>query len=312
MTQARNLGKALLQVMDTRPTQICLQVKQGGRYQDISYQRFQDQTFRLVRFFHEQGLSGGERVVITADNSLEWLVAYMACLLAGAIVVPVRTTLTINELHFILEETAAAAAVLQESKHLQAADLALQPKSKNPLPHLKTILSTDNQANLPAQVTPMASILNQPPVTPEAINTFRAQVDAIAPQAPVAIQYVISPSDFPKGAVFTHAQNLASLQSIAQWLTFEEDDLAFTFRPWSEPSSLMTTLHYFLSGVPNALRTSYKKLQEDMRQSGPTITFNNPFGLEMFYDACLSKIADQPRILKKCFSGLWLKPKNTG
>jgi len=146
--QAHNLSQALLKVMDTYSTQTCLQVKRGGRYQNITYQRFQAQTFRLVRFFHNHSISNGERVAIAADNSLEWLIAYAACLLAGGVVVPLRTTLPPDKLRFILDETEAKVAILQESNHLQAISSALADDSDGSLPHLSTLLIADHQPNI--------------------------------------------------------------------------------------------------------------------------------------------------------------------
>ncbi len=72
---AQNLNQALLTAMDTYAERICFQVKRGGRYQNIFYQHFQTHTFHLTKFFRDQGLADGERIVLAADNCLEWMVA---------------------------------------------------------------------------------------------------------------------------------------------------------------------------------------------------------------------------------------------
>ncbi len=307
--QTHNLSQALLQALDTYAEQTCFQVKWGGRYQNISYRRFQARVFRLVKFFHIQGIANGERVVIAADNRLEWMVAYMACLLAGGVAVPVRITMTPDTLRFILHDTAAYVVILEESEHIQAIAATLTADVDNYLPNLKTILVVDETAAALPSAQSIGSIVTELSLTPAEEETIRAHIDTISPQALASIHYVTSQADHLRGAVFEHAQCLAAMRHIAGWFTFNDDDLAFTFRPWSETSSLITTTHYFLSGIPNALRESYEKLNDNMRQTSPTITFNVPLGLEMFYENSMTQIARQPEDTQKVFQWALAKGK---
>ncbi len=91
--QTENLNQALLAAMETHARQTCFRIKRGRRYQSIPYRRFQRMAFRLAGYFHRQGASNGERVAIIADNPLEWMVVYVACLLSGGAVVPLRAWL---------------------------------------------------------------------------------------------------------------------------------------------------------------------------------------------------------------------------
>ena len=114
--QVKNLNQAILGAMDIHAGRTCFLVKRGSRYQDISYGRFKTLTLQMVHFFRRQGLSTGDRVAIVADNSLEWMVTYIACLFAGGVAVPLRTSLTPAMLHFILQDTGAGLAILQEQE----------------------------------------------------------------------------------------------------------------------------------------------------------------------------------------------------
>jgi long-chain acyl-CoA synthetase len=112
--QAKNLNQALLAAMDTYAGRTCLQVKQSRRYQNISYRRFQALAFRMAKFFRHQGIVNGERVAIVIDNCLEWMVCYVACLLSGGVIVPLPTTVSPYMLRFILQDSGARLAILQE------------------------------------------------------------------------------------------------------------------------------------------------------------------------------------------------------
>ncbi len=301
----QNLNQAILAAMTTYAGQTCFQVKRGTRYQDISYRQFEILTFRLASFFRRQGISKGERVVITANNSVEWMAAYMACLLSGGVAVPLRTSLTGDMLRFILEDSEASIAVLQDEEHIQT----ISSEAGEHLPNLKTILTLSDTGNLSPEgvsVTVLAEIGTPPSSEQEAIRSHAAGVRS---NALASIHYVTSETGRPKGAVFDHAQSLASMWHIAEWFTFEEDDLAFTLRPWSEVPNLAVALHYFLSGITNALMESYETVITNMQQASPTVVLTTPYILEQFYEAYMAWVAQQPEAKQELFHWAMAKGK---
>lgn len=293
--QAQNLNQALLAAMDNYAKRTCFQVKQDRRYQNISYWRFQMLTFHMAKFFADQGITNGERVAIVADNCLEWIVAYVACLLSGGVAVPLRTTLAPDTLHFILQDSGTRLVILQNTEHVQALTTTLASEANDRLPDLKTIVAITNGGEVPPEVIPMDTLLVETaPLTPEIHQVIRAHAESMAPQAPASIIYVTSETGQPKGAVFEHAHGLDTTRHLAQWFSFEEDDLAFTVRPWSEATSLTATLHYFLSGIANALIESDDKVFENMQRTSPTVMLDIPYNWERFHEAYMNWIAQQP------------------
>ena len=43
------------------------------------------------------------------------------------------------------------------------------------------------------------------------------------------------------------------MRQLGDWLALERDEVAMTVLPWSYPPSLLFSLRYLLSGVPNVL-----------------------------------------------------------
>ena len=117
--QEQTLNQQLLSVMDSYAGRTCFKVKQGRRYQNISYHRCQHMVFKMARFFSSQGIRKGERVAIVAENSLEWMVTYLACLLSGGVAVPLRTSLATETLHHVLKDSGARIVVLEDQKYIQ-------------------------------------------------------------------------------------------------------------------------------------------------------------------------------------------------
>lgn len=58
----------------------------------------------LAKHFQEAGLAK-ERIALHLPNSCELAIAYLACFMSGVIALPLHTTLTESEIHYILENT---------------------------------------------------------------------------------------------------------------------------------------------------------------------------------------------------------------
>ena len=142
--KTNNLNQALLSAMDKYADRICLKVKRGGRYQDISFRQFQLLTLRLANFFSLRGVvTRGERVAIIADNSPEWMATYVACLLSGGIVVPLNPEFPQEVLCFALKHSGASLAVIQDGEQTRMIE-----DSDEAFPELRTLLVIEGDAEI--------------------------------------------------------------------------------------------------------------------------------------------------------------------
>jgi long-chain acyl-CoA synthetase len=288
----QNLNQALLTAMDEYTEQTCFQVKRGRRYQGTSYQRFQTLAMRLASFFSHYGLAEGERVAIILDNCIEWMIAYVACLLSGGVSVPVPTSLTPEMLHFILRDSGARLAVIHDDRQSHILEGIVDE-----LPDLETVLAVQRESLLGA--FPMARVLARA-IPPEEEEAIRARAASIEPQALATIHYS-GKTESRRGAVFDHAQRLSAMRHLAEWLTLDEGDLAFTFAPWSYMPSLDASLHYFLSGMANVLAESRQATYENLRQASPTLGLLAPSSLEQFYHMVVDRVSQLPESSREVF-----------
>jgi long-chain acyl-CoA synthetase len=293
MEPPQTLNQALLAAMATHARLTCFQVSQGGRYRDISYQRFQRSVLRLASFFQDYGLSLGDRLAIIADNCLEWMVAYVACLLSGGVAVPLPTSLTSDMLGSILCDAGARLAVVHDARQGHILERMLTE-----LPDLETILAV-NAENLEGAF-PMASILTKS-ISLQKEDTIRAYAESIGPDTLASIHYTAGKADTPDGAVFDQAQRLSAMRNLAEWFALRQDDLAFTFAPWSYMPSLDASLHYFLSGVANVLAESRQTVYENLQQTSPSLGLVAPYVLERFYNMVMDRTGQLPESSRDVF-----------
>ncbi len=322
--QTHSFNQALLNAMENYATQTCFQIKRGHRYQNVTYRRFQTMALSLAKFFHNQGMTKGQRVAIIADNSLEWMAVYVGCLLAGGVVVPLRTSLSPSMLDDLLADLEAWGVVMDNKEYGQTLLARIEPTTFNHLPHLKTILIINDETSAATppnglvkpnsfdfenpktlqnhRVTYIDTVLNKANSLPVGTNEgIRLQPQNVTPQNLASIHYVTGHNGQLVGVMFNQAKCLAMMRSLAKWFILEEDDLAFTMIHWSEFASLLTTLHYFLSGIPNVLFESYETISENMQQTSPTIMLVTPYFLEKLYEAYMGWVANQPESSQKVF-----------
>jgi long-chain acyl-CoA synthetase len=300
--EMKNLNRCLLAVMDSYAEQACFQIKRGGHYQNVSYRRFQARVFRTIRFFKNQGIVQGERVAIVVDNSLEWMVAYVACLLSGGVALPLRSSLTPDTLRFILQDSEARLAILQEPRHLQNL-------ISHHLPSLNTILLVNHPEEPLEGIISMSTIFAETSPPPDELEAIRIHAENIPAHALAIIHYVMSESGQFRGAMFDHSQVAAAMRNMANWFKLDQDDLAITITPWSEAASLAASLYYFLSGIPNTLVESHETVADNMQLVSPTIMLTVPYTWERFYEAFTTWLTDQPEANQKVIQWALAKGK---
>jgi len=69
--------------------QIAVRQRRGYRTESWSYGRIIEEANRLARELHTRGIRKGDAVLLWGENSAEWIIAFLGCLLCGAVIVPI-------------------------------------------------------------------------------------------------------------------------------------------------------------------------------------------------------------------------------
>lgn len=307
-----NLNQAIIAAMDRYVNRTCFQIKQQGRYHSISYWRFRHLCFGLTQYFRQQNIVG-KRIILAAPNSLEWMVTYVAALLAGGVIVPIRTTASIEILHKVIADVEAQVVILNKTDHITAVQNEMQLDQSSVRLLMSLSATSPSQRLNPARPVYVASLndilTHFATLSRSNEATMRQDAESLPPDTLAGIHYVYSEDGHLTGAVFDHAGRLKSIQSMLAWFPLDEDDVAISIRSWSEVTDLITALYYFLSGTPNVLMESYETLMDDMRQTSPTVMMSIPYGLEQFYQAYMDSMAQQPESSQAVFRWALAKGK---
>ncbi len=158
------------------------------------------------------GLRSGDRVLLSAESSLELVASYLACLRMGLVVIPTNTAYGDRELRHVLDDARPRAAILDDpARRAQVAEIA------------PAIACLEPQLELPDGPTPA--------------------LDASAPRAAALICYTSGTTGRPKGAVLSHANCLASAEALRLAWRWSETDRLLLALPLFHMHGLGVGLH---------------------------------------------------------------------
>jgi malonyl-CoA/methylmalonyl-CoA synthetase len=151
------------------------------------------------------GLRPGDRLLWSTGSSLPAVVANVAALRAGLVVVPANAAYTERELAHIVSDVRPAAAVVDQPDRARW----VVDASREPLP----VMSVD------LEVVAGVSEMGSATAGPDGDGLDRAETGD-----PALIAYTSGTTGAPKGAVLTHGNLLANSESVALTWRWEPDD----------------------------------------------------------------------------------------
>jgi len=183
------------------------------RERRLSYRELHAGACGLGRQLAWLGVRPGDRVLLTAPNVPEFAVGYFGILAAGGSVLPVNPLLKTEEVRYILEDSGASALVgMEQGKPLL---LAARAQVGRPLP----LVVLDGPDGPEEQVVAWRGPAEGPPPGP-------SEAEGVA-----VCLYTSGTTGRPKGALLSHGNVLANLESCREVLTVDETDVFLTVLP---------------------------------------------------------------------------------
>src|SRR5258708_32761721 len=172
--------------------------KTAQGWEPISSRDFTAKVSGVVRALRSFGLSRGDRVAILSENRHEWVAADFACLLLGAIVVPIYTTLTPGQTAYLLRDSGARAIFVSSQKHLEKTLSILDTTA------VEKIIAMDDVAD--TRAVRMSELMKS-----SADPQLASIGHGIQPIELRTIPYTPGTTGTPKGVMLTHANMAANI-----------------------------------------------------------------------------------------------------
>jgi acyl-CoA synthetase (AMP-forming)/AMP-acid ligase II len=198
------------------------------RERRVSYGQLWRDICALAAFMKQNGLERGDRVAILLENSPEYIAAYYAALMAGAVAVGMNTISKARDLHNWLMHCDAN-WLIADARHPELNEVL---KTANPKPQLIIVGSgaVDGQA---ASWDDITSSTDYRPVLFQDID--RNHLGAII--------YTSGTTGRPKGVTLSHGNLASNVESILAYLQLTPEDRCLNVLPfyYSYGASVMHT-----------------------------------------------------------------------
>jgi fatty-acyl-CoA synthase len=192
---------------------------------------------------HALGVRPGDRVGILGANSLAWCELVIGVLRAGAVVVPLNTRVTGSELAYLVDTAAPRAVAVDATLWDRYAPLAADRPGI-------ALISLDSDPAGPGAVT-MSSLRARGEVIgteqgEAAIPEAAVPEVAIAEADPAIIAFTSGTTGYPKGAILTHGNLLATINHYTR------------FEGWSAATTMLCCVPLaFTGGIVSNLLITY-------------------------------------------------------
>jgi len=241
--------------------------ERGGIWYDISARDLYTRVLNFARQLQSWGIRKGDRVALISENRFEWAVTDWACLLIGAVDVPIYPTLTADQSAFVLKNSGARVVVLSTRKQLE------KVRSINALTQLEHVVVMDDVEH-PDTVRMSAIMGSQAAIARDA--QFDAAAQTLGSDDLATIIYTSGTTGVPKGVMLTHGNIASNLEQTARSLGWQPGQVSLSFLPLSHVTARHVDYLCLLRGVTLAYCPGFDELAAKLQQIRPHLFVGVP------------------------------------
>jgi long-chain acyl-CoA synthetase len=260
----------------------CMLRRADTEWVPISAREFAAKVLGVVHALQSWGVSRGDRVAILSENRHEWAVADFACLLLGAVVVPIYTTLTSEQTAYILSDSGARAIFVSSQKHLEK---------------VLTILRNTSAE----KVAVMDDVADPHAVKMSALMQFAGDIQLetigrdVKPDQLATIIYTSGTTGIPKGVMLTHGNMASNINYSLREFGFGAGMSCISFLPLSHVTARSVDLGLLYMGVTLAHLPQIDQLPQALREVRPNILLSVPRVYEKVHSQVVLTAAKFPK-----------------
>ena len=289
------LGQLVLNTIKSYPKPDLMMYKKDGEYTPISTEEFGDRVKFISSGLKALGLQPGERVILLSENSPNWVITDLACQCQGGIIVPIYTSLTPEQIKYIIDDSDAS-MVLCSSDELWEKMNVIRGQLSG-VRHFITFQPKGTEGVITLEeLTEKGKALEK-----EDPGVFERSVQSIKPDDIASIIYTSGTTGMPKGVLLTHSNFLSNIETVSELVEFSEKDTVLSFLPLSHVLERMVTFTYLYKGCSIGYAESLETLGPNLLEIRPHIMVNVPRALEKIYARIIDNVLSGSPLKRKIF-----------
>jgi len=276
-------------------------IKEDSSYKTVSSGQLVKNIISVIKFFAKHDFRKGDRVAIISESSVDWVITDFACMFGGLVSVPVYTSVSHNQIKYILKDSGVRICFVSNKNLLEKVD-----SIRNELPELKEVIAfheIKNAESFENKFTLFSSIKAENINTDEALEFLKNLSGKINEQDLLTIIYTSGTTGIPKGVMLSHKNIYSNIIACKKVLPIDENDTFLSYLPYSHVYE--RTAGYYLAlfcGAKIYYAQSIDTIAQQLTEAKPTIVITVPRLLDKIYGKLL-KSRDEMKdgISKKLF-----------
>ncbi len=274
---------AKLGLAPARPSATALTYHEGGSRKSITYTQLADEVRAVAKGLVGLGVSPGDRVGILSTTRAEWVIADLAILAVGAIVVPIYQTNAPEECQHVIQDSTLSVLFCED-----AGQLGKIEQISDQLTDLRTLIAFEDASG---------DVLSMAALKERGAGVDAAEIDrraaAVAPSDPATIVYTSGTTGLPKGVMLTHDNLASDVAMTLKRLPQQGHERFFIFLPLAHVLTRIVALLSLTAGVELIFwQRDPKKLLEELAEAKPTTVPSVPRLFEKIFTAAHARSAE--------------------
>jgi len=253
-----------------------------GVWTDVTCAEAADQVRSAALGLIALGVQAGDRVSIFSATRYEWAILDLAILSVGAVTVPIYETSSAEQVHWVLQDSAAVLAFAETDAHA-----AMVTELTGELPALRRVLHIDGSG--PKALDQLAEA--GAPVDPAELT---ARLGALRAEDPATLIYTSGTTGRPKGCQLTHSNLLYEMRGTKECLPtlLANGQRLLVFLPLAHVLARALTLGAFANKVTVGFTSDIKNLVPLLAEFTPTVVVSVPRVFEKVYNTAEQNAAN--------------------
>jgi long-chain acyl-CoA synthetase len=278
------------------PQHIALELQRHDQIESCTYAELRRMAESVGRWITEQGFAQGSRLAIVADNHPRWVAGYLGIIAAGCVVVPLDTALHADQLTKLLKDSGSS-ALFCDAKHAQV--------SREAVAGLNIGLVLMDPDRMAQHSIHEAWLGNLPAIFGGGPGKF--QPVPSAPDDLASLLYTSGTTADPKGVMLTHANLLAEVEAVFNWVDLGPGDALLGVLPMFHVLAQMANL---MIPLVKGARVVYletlntTELLRALRERNITAFAVVPQFFYLIHDRIFQEVEKRGGLTQKVFKGL--------
>jgi len=291
---ATSLPELFFARVRSTPRNLAYKYHAGGGWHDVTWVEFEKRVREVAAGLLTLGLEVGERVAVLGDTRAEWGTCDLGALVVGGVTVGLYQTNTAEQCHYILDHSQARVLFVDGAAQLEKIRLV-----RGRLGNLSHVVVWDAPADLRAEAGELSlyALLKQGRgASAEVQGTIDARARVVDVDAAANLIYTSGTTGPPKGAMLSH-RNITALLQTQDDFEFFDDDITLSFLPMCHVAEKVIS---FYGRLRHGMATAYARslefevLLDDIKTVRPTVFGAVPRIFEKVYAKATLKAEASP------------------